>query len=412
MRLDPYRRVLAIAGLRPLLVAAVLARVPVTMTAVTLTLHVVLNLDRGYGAAGLVAAAATVGSALGGPLLGRLVDRRGLRLVLAITTVAEATFWGCAPLLPYPALLGFALLGGLLTLPVFSVVRQSLAALVPADQRRPAYALDSMLVEVSFMVGPALAVLLVTTLSAGTTMWIIGAAMVAAGSTLYLLNPRVRTTQEEAEHAGPLRRREWLRPELIAMLLIAFATTVVLGGTDVALVAAMRAADEVAWTGVVFAAWAGVSLVGGFVYGMIANPPRPVVLLGLLGLATVPIGLGHGWEMLILTIIPAGFLCAPTLTATTDVVSRLVPASARGEAMGWHGSAMTAGVACGAPLAGVVIDHSSPAWGFVAVGAVGLLVAVVFVPLLRRVARADEVPVTETHSTIDSSGEPRPVCTE
>ena len=50
------------------------------------------------------------------------------------------------------------------------MVRQSIAALVPEDQRRPAYALDSMSVELSFMVGPALAVALATAVSAQTTM--------------------------------------------------------------------------------------------------------------------------------------------------------------------------------------------------------------------------------------------------
>ena len=64
-----------------------------TATGVTLTLHVVLDLDRGYGAAGLVGAAVTVGAAIGGPLLGRLVDRRGLRPVLVLTAIAEAIFW-------------------------------------------------------------------------------------------------------------------------------------------------------------------------------------------------------------------------------------------------------------------------------------------------------------------------------
>ncbi|HEX5542802.1 MAG TPA: MFS transporter, partial [Micromonospora sp.] len=79
MTLAPYRRVLALPGVRSLLLVAMLARIPVTAAGVTLTLYVVLNLGRGYFAAGLVAAAMTVGAALGAPLMGRMVDRRGLR---------------------------------------------------------------------------------------------------------------------------------------------------------------------------------------------------------------------------------------------------------------------------------------------------------------------------------------------
>lgn len=63
------------------------------------------------------------------------------------------------------------------------------------------------------------------------------------------------------------------------------------------------------------------------------------------------------------------------LTITAEKLAEIVPARARGEAMGWHGSAITSGSAVGAPLAGVAIDHVAPAAGFVAVGASGVLVA-------------------------------------
>ena len=57
------------------------------------------------------------------------------------------------------------------------------------------------------------------------------------------------------------------------------------------------------------------------------------------------------WPLAALAFV-AGLLCAPTITATVDQVTRVVPDGARGEAMGWHGSFMTAGSALGAPLAG------------------------------------------------------------
>jgi MFS family permease len=142
--LAAYRAILALPGVGVLTVVSFLARLPASGAAVTLTLHVVLTLDQGYAAAGLVGAAATVGMAIGAPLLGRLVDRRGLRTMLGLTLSAQAVFWGIAPFLPYPALLVGALLGGLLGVPVYSVTRQSLAVLVPPERRRPAFALDSM----------------------------------------------------------------------------------------------------------------------------------------------------------------------------------------------------------------------------------------------------------------------------
>ncbi|TDB80477.1 MFS transporter, partial [Micromonospora sp. KC721] len=382
MNLTPYRQVLALPGLRPLLLLSVLARIPLTATGVTLTFFVVLDLGRGYGAAGLVGAALTVGGAIGSPLLGRLVDRHGLRPVLALTTVAEAAFWASAPALPYPVLLPAAFLAGLLALPVFSVIRQSVAALVPAAQRRPAYALDSMSVELSFMVGPALAVALATAVSARVTLWAVGAGVVGAGAALWFMNPPTRSADEPVGPQPRVPRRLWLTPRLLAVFAVSAAATLVLGGTDVAVVAVLRASGEVGWTGAVLAMWAVASLVGGFAYGAVKRSFSPLALATALSLCTIPVGLGGGhWWLLCLALIPAGALCAPTLAATADAVSRLAPANVRGEAMGLYGSAVTVGMALGAPLAGAVIDASAPFWGFAVTGGVGLLVALAVLPL-------------------------------
>ncbi|MCM0675591.1 MFS transporter [Micromonospora phytophila] len=397
MKMKPYREALALPGLRSLLLVAVLARIPLTATGVTLTFYVVQDLGRGYGAAGLVGAAITVGAAIGGPLLGRLVDRRGLRPVLVLTAVAEAIFWSTAPTLSYLLLLPAAFLAGSLALPIFSVIRQSIAAMVPAERRRPAYALDSMSVELSFMVGPALATVAVTAISARTTLYLVGAGIVAAGAGLWLLNP---PTRGAAEPTGPQRRvprREWLTPRLLAVLAVSTACTLVLGGTDVAVIAVLRASGEVGWTGAVLAMWAVASLVGGFAYGAVSRSFSPLALMAALSLCTIPVGLGGShWWLLCLALIPAGALCAPTIAATSDAVSRLAPPEARGEAMGLHGSAITVGIALGAPLAGAVIDASAPLWGFAVTGAIGVLVALVVLPVQlrhRREAAAGGAPV-------------------
>jgi MFS family permease len=54
---------------------------------------------------------------------------------------------------------------------------------------------------------------------------------------------------------------------------------------------------------------------------------------------------------------------------------RLVPEHRRGEVMGWNGSAMTVGAALGAPLCGALIDRAGASAGFLAAGAVGVVVA-------------------------------------
>ena len=405
MTLTPYRQALALPRLRSLLLVSTLARVPATAAGITVTLHVVLDLDRGYAAAGLVGAALTVGAALGAPLLGRLVDRRGLRLTLVLTTIAEALFWSAAQALPYPWLLVAAFFGGLLSLPVFSVVRQSIAALVPESHRRPAYALDSMSVELSFMAGPALAVLLATAVSPGATMLAVGVGIVLSGVALFALNPPIRAHHEPAEHAN-LRRRDWLTPRLVGLLAVGAATTLVLGGTDVSVVAVLRDAGQIQWTGAVLAMWGAYSLVGGFVYGAVPRALSPLALMALLAVCTIPVGIGGAqWWLLALALLPAGALCAPTLAATADAVSRMAPPAVRGEATGLHTSAITVGLALGAPFAGAVIDASAPPWGFAATGLLGALVALAVLHSDRR-RRGAAAPTSGTSSTAGAARVP------
>jgi predicted MFS family arabinose efflux permease len=382
MTLTPYRETLRLPGIRSLLAVVTLARIPITAGAVTLTLHVVLDLHRGYGAAGLVTAAFTVGASLGAPVLGRLTDRRGLRLVLVLTTVAEVLFWSTGQAMPYPALLVLAAAGGFLSLPAFSVARQSIAALAPESHRLPAFALDSMTTELSFMAGPAAGVLVATAAGPRVAMLAIAGGLLASGVGLWLLDPPIRAGHEApVAVTGRIPRRTWLRPRLVAVLAVSAAATLVLSGTDVAVVAVLRHSGEVPWTGAVMALWATCSLLGGFAYGTLRRGVSPVTLLFPLALLTIPVGLGGGhWWLLALLLLPAGALCAPTITAGADAVSRLTPAAARGEAMGLHNSALTVGIAVGGPLAGRVMDQFSPPWGFTAVGVAGVLVALAVLP--------------------------------
>ncbi|GAA2571744.1 MFS transporter [Winogradskya consettensis] len=383
MMLTPYRETLALRGIKSLLAVATLARIPITAGSVTLTLHVTQDLGLGYGAAGLVGAAFTVGSSFGAPFMGRITDRRGLRPVLVLTTVAEVTFWTSAQVFPYWALLIAALVGGFLTLPAFSIARQSIAALTPPSHRLPAFALDSITTELSFMTGPALGVLVSTTAGPRVAMLAVGAGILLSGIGLFLLNPPIRGHDEAPISIGErVTRRSWLRPELIAVFAISSAATLVLSGTDVAVVAVLQHSGEVTWTGAVLTMWAVFSLLGGFAYGTVRRGLPPLLLLAPMALLTIPVGLAGGhWWLLGLLLLPAGALCAPTITATAAAVSRLTPAAARGEAMGWHNSSLTVGVALGAPLSGIVMDTFSPAWGFAAVGGVGLLVAIVVLPI-------------------------------
>ncbi|GAA3146254.1 MFS transporter [Planomonospora alba] len=391
MAIEPYRRLLALPGVRTLLLVGLLARIPTTAVNITLTLHVVKGLGLGYAQAGMVTAACTVGMAAGSPLAGRLADSYGLRPVLLVTTAAQALFWGTAWAMPFPVLLAAAVPAGLLGLPVFSVVRQCLTALVPVEGRRVAFSLDSMLVEVSYMTGPALGVAGVTMLGSTWTMGVVAAGLVGSGAALLLLNPPIRSAEEDAEHGGAraerLPRRLWLTPRLVTLLGVSAAATFVLTAGELSLVATLERAGDTAWTGLAIGIWCLYSLIGGFVYGGLPRGFSPLLLIGAMGLLTVPVGLvGGDWRWLVVALLPAGLLCAPGLSSTVETLSRWVPARARGEAMGLHGTALLVGGAVSAPVAGAVIDGPGPGWAFAAAGLVGVVMVLAALPFWRRSA--------------------------
>jgi MFS family permease len=399
MPLDPYRRVLSVPALRQALVLGVLVRIPIFAGFVILTLHVVQTLGRSYGAAGLLTAAATLCIAVSGPWRGRLLDTKGLRRVVLPSLVVTAICWSIAPFVDYLPLLLLAALAGLFVVPTFSIIRQAVIVAVPESDRRTALSLDSVAVELSFMVGPLVGVWAATIWPTAWVLFSVEMLGVVAGVGLWLANPVMRADRGDPHHtgdtsdsggtdggaggageageAGNLPRGAWFRPRFLAVCAAAAASTIVLSGSDIAFVAALREFGDISRLGPVLAIWGLGSVIGGLVYGMLHRSIPAFLLLGGLSLATIPIAFAPSvWPLAVLAFL-AGLLCAPTITATVDQVSRVVPEAARGEAMGWHGSFMTAGSALGAPVAGLAIDQWSWRGGFVSVSIVGLVVAVV-----------------------------------
>ncbi|MEV6591762.1 MFS transporter [Streptomyces acidicola] len=380
-----YRQILAVPGMASLLGVSFLARTTITAVVMALTMYVVLGLNMSYVAAGSVAAALTAALALGGPLLGRMIDRRGLRTVLLVTVVVQAVFWLSVPVLPYGTLLGAAFAAGLLMVPAQPVTRQAIAAMTTAEQRRAAFALESVQGELSYMVGPAVVILCAAKVSPGVVAWGLGAAIVAGGTAIALLNPPLRAEDEAGASAvGRPPRREWLDVGMIAVLAMAFGTTTLLSGVDLAIVATLEEAGQVSWAAVVLAVFGLTSVAGGLIYGALPRPLPAWLLLGLLGLVTIPAGLADDWPWLCVAVVGTGCLTAPTLSAVADAVSRLAPASVRGEATGLQSSAQSAGFALGSPIVGVTVDASVPAGGFAAAGLAGLAAALTGCLLSRR----------------------------
>jgi sugar phosphate permease len=169
----------------------------------------------------------------------------------------------------------------------------------------------------------------------------------------------------------------WVNGAVVAVLAACVGATIVLTATDVGVVAALRDMGHQSWIGWELTLWGLGSALGGLVYGALHRPIPTGVLLALLAVTTLPLAVSTDALTMAALLVVAGFFCAPTLTATVDTLSRTVPENVRGEALGWHGSALTAGGAIGAPLAGVVIDHWDWPAGFTVPALLSLLAALV-----------------------------------
>jgi MFS family permease len=420
-----YKELLAVRPIRRLLIVGMIARVPHSAAGVLLTLHIVLTLGQGYAAAGAAAAVMTIGIALGAPWRGRRVDTVGLRRALIPSVFSEAVIWSIVPHVPYEWLLALVFVGGLLTLPIFSVVRQSLGVLAGGEQRRTAFALDAIATEMVFMIGPAVGAIVATTGYSVIGLTVVGLSTSVAGLCLMWFNPPTRSAvpdedyeadqQEGAEvavvaaapahvqdaaaelapmAAGGIRRSGlrhkvahnflWFTAAVAAVFAVAAGAGMVLSGTDVGIVAALEIGGHQGEIGLVFIFWCAASVVGGLIYGAMHRRVSPILLLLGMAALTIPMGFARDTLTLCLLSLLPGLLCAPVLSAASEKVADLVEESRRGEAMGWYGSALTAGVALGAPLAGVFIDGIGPSAGFVSVGTAGVVLCLLGLALQHR----------------------------
>lgn len=388
--MQAYRDVLGRSAVRRILLLSLAVRLPMWAGNVVLTLHVVTTLQASYAAAGLLVGVATVAAAISSPWRGRRLDRIGLRGSVLPSLVVGAVCWAIAPFVSYWPLLVLAAIADLMMVPSFSIVRQALMYAVDESHRKTALAVDSVAIEITFMVGPAAGVLLATYVPTSWALFGCQFAYIGGALLLWLADPPLRKAADPAATALPTVR-SWLGPELLAVLAMSAAATLVLTGTEVGVVAALRHMHHQSWIGWELTIWGLGSALGGLLYGALHRSRPVMLLLALLAGATLPIALAREPLVFGALLLLAGFFCAPAITASIEAVSRLVDERVRGEALGWHGSALTAGSAAGAPLAGLAIDRLGWGGGFLVPGLVALAVALAGIVMVRSPAGPPEL---------------------
>ena len=112
--------------------------------------------------------------------------------------------------------------------------------------------------------------------------------------------------------------------------------------------------------------------------GAAVDPPRRLAIaLAAWGLAHAAVGVSGQPAVLGLLLLVAGASIAPTFVSANGMLDDLAPAGTLTEAFTWTSTGIAMGIAAGSAVAGVVVDTASPAVAMAALGAGGVLAALV-----------------------------------
>jgi MFS family permease len=379
-----YRAFLGEPGVARLLATALVARLPIGMVSFAMLMHV-RALTGSLAVAGAVVGTYLAASATTAPIQGRIIDRHGARPVLWATALvcplALLALLAAAPLaLPVPALFAGAAIAGAFAAPI-SVLMRTVWRHRFGDEvdRRTAYAVDSVLIELVFMAGPALVALLLAAagpVAAFAAAWVVTALAVP----MFLVSRALRWYRHEPDAQrqllGPLTE-----PRLLVVYAVTFVLTFALGLIEVGYPGFGIAAGLPALGGVLIAINSAGSAAGGLLYGaaslrmpMERQLPRLLaaiaLALGAHALTTSP------WLYAALALV-AGFGIAPSFVVVTMLVSTHAPARYATEAFTWSSTCIVAGIGAGNALGGRVAEAWGAAGVFALAAAVALLAATI-----------------------------------
>ncbi|MEV6304902.1 MFS transporter [Actinoplanes sp. NPDC051861] len=357
---------------------SVVARLPLATFSIGLLVHVE-QLTGSYAAAGAVAGALAVAQGAGGPVLGRLVDRRGQTVVLLSSALVAGTALAAVARVPagtpLPVLLALATVIGFATPPIGACLRTLIPALRPGeDQQRRAYAVDAAATELTWVSGPPLALALGALAGTGVALTAAGAVLIAA-TTVFALSPVSRAWRP----AGTRRTggSALASPAMRTLVTVMAGVGVLFGATEVAVAASSGPA-----AGVLLGLWGVGSLAGGVVAARLGGGATGgrsfAVLLAALGvshLALVAAPSGVVPAAVLITV--AGSLIAPILASAYAMVDRAAPAGTVTEAFAWLATATAVGTAAGAAAGGALADLAGARSGFVLAGGAAVGAAVV-----------------------------------
>jgi MFS family permease len=373
-----YLALLRTPGAARFCVSAMIGRAPMSMFGLGTVLLITASTGR-YALAGLVSGAGSIGYAASAPQVARLADRFGqhrvLRPLIAFFAAACVLFVTCAELkAPIWILIITGCLAGSSMPSLGSMVRARWSALLsdPAALHA-AFSLESVVDEMTFVIGPALVTVLATAIPpAGVLLCMV----LSVGGTLYFAAQR-KTEPPVRPQAGPPASRTGRRafrpvrlpaPGLLTMAPLYLCLGAMFSSVDLSTVDFAQRHGDKPLAGLILGTYAFGSGIGGLYYGSRAWR-APLDRRFALTLVLTVAGVATFWTQPYLISLDAGMLVAgltisPTLIAGYALIERQAPGARRTEAMTWLSSTIAVGVATGSSICGRIIDTAGPRWGY------------------------------------------------
>lgn len=368
-----YRDFFRLPDVAALVTVALLSRMPIGMVGLSMLLFLRESLGS-YALAGTVSGVYFTAMAIAAPVQGRLIDRSGPRLTVAVTGVAHpialgAVLAGALAGLGLGATAFAAAVAGAFCPPITTLTRTMWRHRFTRDEdRRRAFAIDAVLIEVNFTLGPALVAGVVAAASARAA-FALAIAVTVVALALFAASPALRyfRTEKHGERhlLGPLTQ-----PRLLAVFAATFGLTTSFGFLEVGYPGFATAIALPALGGLFLSVNSLGSAIGGAVFGGLAiRAPIERQFAVATGTMAVPLLL-HGFvdapAAFAFVAFLAGASIAPSIACQSVLVSRLAPAQYATEAFTWSSSFILLGLGAGMALGGWLIEASGPKSPFLA----------------------------------------------
>ncbi len=368
-----------------LLAVALLARMPIGMVGFSMLMYLRDALGN-FALAGAAAGIHFVSMAVVAPIQGRIIDRHGARLPLMVTGTMQplallGVLFAARYHLPFAAIAVFAGLAGAFASPITTLTRTIWRHRFDSeDDRRTAFALDAVAIEINFTLGPAIIAAILASFGA-TAAFAFAIGVVVVAVIVYIASGVTRLLKQvagaERHLLGPLT--EW---RLCLLFVATFGAAMAFGTLEVGYPAYGTHLASPAIAGILLAVNSIGSAVGGALYGGIHfKAPIERQYGAILLLMSVPFFLHLPlWPPLPFAVVAffAGALIAPSITAQSVLVSRFAPAKYATEAFTWSSTFIVSGLGAGMAIGGALVETTGLptafALGGVSAACMGLLV--------------------------------------